>query len=59
MCNGPLKGNWKAYIPKMREEYGFDEVEEMIARKYEIKQFTVPELEELYELFVEKAADLV
>jgi hypothetical protein len=47
-CNINLKGNWPRYYEKMVNEYGKEEVEEMIAQRNNFKQWKVFELEEIY-----------
>ena len=50
-CNGPLKGNWVEYIKNLTLELGKDTVDEMINRKYEIKQLKSHDLITLKETY--------
>lgn len=57
-CNVNLKGNWPAYYLKMVALHGEEAVEHMIATHDETVKMSVPELLELRDLFVAKAAAL-
>jgi len=52
-CNLNLSGNLAEYTLRMIDKYGREEVDELMARKHQIKRWTVGELEEI----IEKYAD--
>jgi hypothetical protein len=48
-CNINLRGNWPAYLKKMKELWGDDVVQEMLDTHNQPRKYTVSELEALIE----------
>lgn len=53
-CNGPLKGNWPQYYNMMLRDHGKKKADYLKDRKWEIKHYKVPELQEIKNKYEDK-----
>jgi 5-methylcytosine-specific restriction endonuclease McrA len=58
-CNRFRHGNLQAYAIALRDKYGPNILEELDAKRREIKKYSVPEYQALIEEYKEKLKDLV
>lgn len=61
-CNITLKGNWPEYVAFLKrlhgDENGQQLINELLSLNKQVKKYTVPELQELYETYRQKLEDL-
>lgn len=57
-CNRYRSGAWDSYYEKMKELYGLEVIEELLEKRNEIKQFTIPELNALEDSFIQMLQEL-
>lgn len=57
-CNQTLKGNWPEYMRFMMGIYGREVVDGLLCLNKTVRKFTVPELQELMELYERKIKEL-
>jgi hypothetical protein len=53
-CNTFNRGNWPAYLKRMKQDYGEEEVQKMLDDRGKIKKFKPYELEEIYKKYKAK-----
>jgi len=58
-CNKYLSGAWDKYLEKMKEKYGQEIIDNLMSRRYIIKNRTVEELLEIEKYFQEKLRQLL